>query len=114
MAELGRMKLMLGSEVSLDLAEIIRASLGEKRVDLLLKNARLVNVLSGEIYQTDVAIDGGLVVGFGDYEAVQVVDLIGLAVLNRVCSCSLCVGRGGIKGGAPRPTTRNYVGWNFA
>lgn len=68
---------MLGSEVSIDLAEIIRASLGEKRVDLLLKNARIVNVLSGEIYLDDVAIDGGLVVGFGEYEAVQILDLGG-------------------------------------
>jgi adenine deaminase len=66
---------MLGSEVTIDLSEIIRAALGEKRVDLLIKNARLVNVLSGEIYPTNVAVDGGLIVGVGDYQAVQVVDL---------------------------------------
>ncbi len=68
---------MLGAEVTLDISEIIRASLGEKRVDLLLKNARIVNVLSGEIYKENVAVDGGLVVGFGDYEASHVIDLEG-------------------------------------
>lgn len=68
---------MIGREVTLDLAEIIRAARGEKRVDLLIKNARIVNVLSGEIYPANVAIDGGLIVGFGDYQAVHTIDLKG-------------------------------------
>ncbi|MCD4784639.1 MAG: adenine deaminase [Candidatus Eremiobacteraeota bacterium] len=68
---------MLESEVTFDLAEIIRAARGEKRVDLLIRNARIVNVLSGEIYLTNVAIDGGLIVGFGDYQAIQNIDLEG-------------------------------------
>lgn len=68
---------MLGKEISLDLAEIIRAARGEKRVDMLIKNARIVNVLSGEIYPANVAIDGGLIVGFGDYQAVHTIDLEG-------------------------------------
>jgi len=68
---------MLGREVTFDLAEIIRAARGEKRVDLLIKNARIINVLSGEIYPGNVAIDGGLIVGFGDYQAVQTIDLEG-------------------------------------
>ncbi len=67
---------MIGSQ-EIDLVEVIRASLGEKRVSLLLKNAKLVNVLSGEIYDTSVAVDHGLVVGFGDYEAEHVIDLGG-------------------------------------
>jgi len=68
---------MIGSVESLDLSKIIQAALGEKRVDLLLKNARVVNVLSGEIYPENVAIDSGLVVGFGDYQAERVLDLEG-------------------------------------
>lgn len=68
---------MLGREVSIDLAEVIRAARGEKRVDLLIKNARIINVLSGEIYHSNVAVDGGLIVGFGDYTAVQTIDLEG-------------------------------------
>ena len=42
---------------------------GEQPAELLFKNANLVNVLSGEIYPTDVAVDDGRVVGLGDYEA---------------------------------------------
>ncbi len=50
---------------------------GEKPAELLLKNARLVNVLSGEIHPANIAVDDGRVVGFGDYEAKKVVDLAG-------------------------------------
>jgi adenine deaminase len=58
-------------------ADIIAAAHGEMPVDLLLRNSRLVNVLSGEIQETDVAIHDGFVVGFGAYEAREVVDLHG-------------------------------------
>src|SRR3989441_2320759 len=50
---------------------------GERPAELLLKNANLVNVLSGEIYRTHVAVDDGRVIGIGDYEAKQVIDLNG-------------------------------------
>ncbi|TKJ31873.1 MAG: adenine deaminase [Chloroflexi bacterium B3_Chlor] len=50
---------------------------GEEEADLLLKNARLVNVLSGEIHEADVAVADTRVVGMGDYEASEVLDLGG-------------------------------------
>jgi adenine deaminase len=50
---------------------------GEKPAELLFKNARLVNVLSGEIYETSVAVEDGRVVGLGDYEGRKVIDLKG-------------------------------------
>ena len=50
---------------------------GEQPAELLFKNANLVNVLSGEIYQTSVAVEDGRVVGLGDYEARKVIDLEG-------------------------------------
>ena len=50
---------------------------GEQPAELLFKNAHLVNVLSGEIYRTNVAVDDGRVVGLGDYEGKQVIDLKG-------------------------------------
>lgn len=56
---------------------VVAAARGETPVDLLLANARLVNVLSGEIHETSVAVDDGVVVGFGDYEARHVDDLRG-------------------------------------
>ena len=36
--------------------EFIRIARGDQPADLLFKNARLVNVYSGEIYLTDIAI----------------------------------------------------------
>ena len=50
---------------------------GERPAEFLFKNARLVNVLSGEIYPAHVAVEDGRVVGIGDYEAKKVVDLAG-------------------------------------
>ena len=50
---------------------------GERPAELLFQNARLVNVLSGEIHPANVAVDDGRVIGFGEYEAKQVVDLNG-------------------------------------
>lgn len=50
---------------------------GERPAELLFKNANLVNVLSGEIYRTHVAVADGRVVGLGDYEGANVIDLEG-------------------------------------
>ena len=56
---------------------IIAAARGEMSADLLLRNAQLVNVLSGEIYPADIAIYDGRVIGLGDYAANESVDLQG-------------------------------------
>src|SRR5882672_2034406 len=50
---------------------------GEQRAELLFKNARVVNVFSGEIHKTNVAVEDGRVIGFGDYKAKRVIDLKG-------------------------------------
>ena len=50
---------------------------GEQPAELLFKNARLVNVLSGEIYPANVAVDDGRVIGIGDYRGRRVIDLRG-------------------------------------
>ena len=50
---------------------------GEQRAELLFKNARVVNVFSGEIHKASVAVDDGRVIGFGDYRARTVIDLRG-------------------------------------
>ncbi|MCD6594562.1 adenine deaminase [bacterium] len=56
--------------------KIFRA-LGKKPADLLIKNARLVNVISGEIHPANVAIVDGRIVGFGDYDAKEIIDIDG-------------------------------------
>ncbi|HMJ05864.1 MAG TPA: adenine deaminase [Chthoniobacterales bacterium] len=50
---------------------------GEVPAELLFKNAHLVNVFSGEIHPANVAVDDGRVVGLGEYEAREVIDLEG-------------------------------------
>ena len=50
---------------------------GELPTETLFKNAKVVNVFSGEIQETSVAVEDGRVIGFGDYQARQVIDLKG-------------------------------------
>jgi adenine deaminase len=59
------------------LENIIAAAKGDIKADLLLKNGKLINVFSGEIYETHVAIYDGFVIGFGEYEAEETIDLQG-------------------------------------
>ena len=48
---------------------------GRDRVELLLRNCRIVNVFSHSIVRGDVAIDSGKIIGIGDYDAVKEVDM---------------------------------------
>jgi adenine deaminase len=50
----------------MELANLLQAARGDEPVDLLLRNARLINVFSGEIEQTDIAILGTQIVGLGE------------------------------------------------
>ncbi len=54
--------------------ELVDIALGKEKADLVLKNANLVNVCSGEIYETDIAIARGLVVGLGRYKGRKEID----------------------------------------
>ncbi|ADG82175.1 adenine deaminase [Thermincola potens] len=55
----------------------LKVARGEKEADMLLKNCRLVNVFTGNIEKTSIAFYDGLVVGAGDYEAREIIDLGG-------------------------------------
>jgi adenine deaminase len=59
----------------MELAEIIKLARGEEKANLLLRNARVVNVFSHEIIETNVAIAGDRIVGLGDYPAREAIDL---------------------------------------
>jgi adenine deaminase len=62
----------------MDIRELIRIARNEQPADLLLKNARLVNVLSGEIYLTDIVVAGEQVAALGNgYQAKETIDLEG-------------------------------------
>ena len=56
---------------------LVDIALGKQKADLVLKNANLVNVCSGEIYETDIAIARGLIAGLGSYEGIQEIDAKG-------------------------------------
>ncbi|MBI2852094.1 MAG: adenine deaminase [Chloroflexi bacterium] len=57
-------------------SRLISIARGETPADLVLANARIVNVFSGEIETGNVAIGGGRIAGIGDYrEAQEVLDL---------------------------------------
>jgi adenine deaminase len=61
----------------MNLNETIKAANGEKPFDLLLTNCQIINVFSGEVVSGAMAISDGMIVGFGQYEAKNVVDLNG-------------------------------------
>jgi len=61
----------------LSLKELIALARGEGEVDLLFEDARVVDVFSGRLLRTDVAVARGMVVGFGKYRAKRKVDLKG-------------------------------------
>lgn len=52
-------------------------SMKRKKVELVLKNANIVNVFSHEIIKSDVAIEKGIIVGIGSYEGIENIDLTG-------------------------------------
>jgi adenine deaminase len=64
----------------MELAELIKLARGQEKANLLLRNARVVNVFSHEIIETNVAIAGDRIVGLGDYLAGETIDLEGLYV----------------------------------
>lgn len=50
---------------------------GRGKVELLLKNCKIINVFSHEISEGHIAIDSGKIIGVGDYKAEQEVDMKG-------------------------------------
>ena len=60
-----------------EIKNTIDISMGLKKVDILIKNARVINTFSGDVYKADVAINNGKIVGFGNYKAKKVYDLKG-------------------------------------
>jgi adenine deaminase len=60
-----------------DMRPVLAVARGEAVADLVLRNARIVNVLSGEIHEGDVAIKDGLIAGIGVYAGPHMENLAG-------------------------------------
>lgn len=66
------------AQLPMPLVDRIAAARGDLPADLVLRNARLINVLSGEIHTTDIVVHDGYVVAFGfGYDAATEYDLEG-------------------------------------
>ncbi|MFW9844830.1 MAG: amidohydrolase family protein, partial [Candidatus Thorarchaeota archaeon] len=59
------------------LAEMIDVASGRTRADLVLKNANVVNVFTGDIISGDIAIHGEYIAGIGEYAGKKITDLKG-------------------------------------
>ncbi len=64
-------------EKSDELKELIAAARGVEKSDLVLKNAEILNVFTGELEKGDVAIRNGYIAGIGSYEGLEEIDLSG-------------------------------------
>jgi len=72
---------MLGGVTRAELTRLLAVARGDEPADLVLKGARLVNVASGEIHATDLAIAGGRIAGLGaGYAGREERDLAGMHV----------------------------------
>lgn len=62
------------------LREQVVAATGSKKAELVLKNAQIVNVFTQSVETGDIAIEGGYIVGIGNYEGITEKDLGGAYV----------------------------------
>ena len=62
------------------LREQVAAATGSKKAELVLKNAQIVNVFTQSVEIGDIAIEGGYIVGIGNYEGITEKDLGGAYV----------------------------------
>lgn len=58
-------------------AELIGTASGRHPADLLITDARIVNVFSKEVIEGHIAVKGGYIAGIGDYEAEKTVSVAG-------------------------------------
>ena len=68
---------MLSNE---QIKEMILAARGDLLPDLVLKNARIVNVFTNEIEKGDVAVKDGYIVGIGEYDGKEEIDIGGKVI----------------------------------
>jgi len=70
--------------------DIIQVALGQTDADLLIRNARIVNVFSGEIESAHIAIHKKRIAGIGDYDrGREVLDLRGAFVVPGLIAAHL-------------------------
>jgi len=63
-----------------DAQRLLAVARGQEKAPLVLKNARVLNVFTGEFLEQDVALCGDRIAGLGSYQGVEEVDLSGMTV----------------------------------
>ena len=48
--------------------KLIKVAMGEEKAELVIKNARYLNVYTGEVLRGDIAIESGIIAGIGEYD----------------------------------------------
>ncbi|MEM0301751.1 MAG: adenine deaminase [Archaeoglobaceae archaeon] len=61
-----------------EIKRIVKVAKGEEKADLVIKSAEIVNVLTEEIYNSDIAICGDRIAGIGKYDGLREIDAKGL------------------------------------
>ena len=64
--------------MNMNMEKVITAAAGREPVDTLFINGRVIDVFTGEILEKSIGVKAGYICGFGDYEAVETVDLEGM------------------------------------
>lgn len=65
----------MGKEPKDRLKQRILAASGEKKAELVLKNASIINVFTESVVKADIAVEDGYIAGIGKYEGMEEVDL---------------------------------------
>jgi len=55
--------------------KLVEVARGDTQADLVLKNCKIINVFTSEIENADIAITDGIIVGIGQYEGVEEIDI---------------------------------------
>lgn len=63
--------------MKLKISRKIDIAYGSEKAELVLKNAKIINVFSHEIIEGDIAIDDGKIIGVGEYLGEEEIDLKG-------------------------------------
>ncbi|MBQ3928604.1 MAG: adenine deaminase [Clostridia bacterium] len=59
----------------MNVENLVNAALAVEKPELVLKNARVINVLTGEIVNGDIAVNDGVIVGVGQYSGKREFDV---------------------------------------